>query len=353
MTSIEPVVLSVDGHGGDHGEQVVVAACLEALRADSSLEIRVCGIPDRLEKAVTAGSGPQNSRQSIRDRLTVVPATDILAMDVKPVAVLRRGQGSSMWQAFDEVASGRAQACVSGGNTGAMMALGVKLLGLLEGIQRPALMAHFPSATGYVAMLDLGANLNVSAAQLVQFAVMGAVAFDESRKILGENADPAIGLLNVGHEDGKGHELVKSAHGMLKALPLNYTGFIEGHDLFAGKVDVAVCDGFSGNLVLKSSEGLARMLFQELGKAFKSTFRARMGAALASQSIGKLVERFDPAAHNGAPLLGLNGVAVKSHGGADCRAMTRAILEAGQQARRKVPGRIEALIREYRLEAKE
>jgi len=244
------------------------------------------------------------------------------------------------------VADGQAGACVSGGSTAALMTLGVKLIGTMAGIQRPALMAHVPDARGYTGMLDLGANLTVSARQLVQFAVMGSVTAQVADGI----DNPRVGLLNVGHEDGKGHETVREAHRQLKELGLNYVGFIEGHDIFSGAVDVAVCDGFVGNLILKSSEGLARMLRSELRRALQSDTRSRLGAWLVRPAIGRLLAHLDPSAHNGAPLLGLNGVVVKSHGGADCDAMTRAILEAGREARRKVPERIESSIRGFQLE---
>jgi glycerol-3-phosphate acyltransferase PlsX len=208
-------------------------------------------------------------------------------------------------------------------------------------------MAHVPNIRGFTGLLDLGANLNVTARQLVQFAVMGAVTAREVEGV----ADPRVGLLNVGHEDSKGHNVVREAHAMLRDLSLNYHGFIEGHDIFDGTVDIAVCDGFAGNLVLKSTEGLARMLLQEFRAALKSSVASRAGAALAAPSLKRMLARLDPAAHNGAPLLGLNGVAVKSHGGSDCKGLTRAILEAGREARRQVPGRIEASIREYKLES--
>jgi glycerol-3-phosphate acyltransferase PlsX len=196
-------------------------------------------------------------------------------------------------------------------------------------------------------MLDLGANLNVTAQQLVQFAVMGAVTAQEVEGL----AEPRVGLLNVGHEDGKGHDIVRDAHARLKELPLNYLGFIEGHDIFDGTVDIAVCDGFAGNLVLKSTEGLARMLLGEFRAALGSSLLTRAGAALAGPALKRMLARLDPAAHNGAPLLGLNGVAVKSHGGSECKGLTRAILEAGREARRQVPRRIEASIHEYQLES--
>jgi glycerol-3-phosphate acyltransferase PlsX len=268
-------------------------------------------------------------------------------MDAKPAAVLRRGRNSSMWRAFECVAAGEAAACVSGGTTAAMMVIGVKLLGTLPGIQRPALMAYVPNQHAHTGLLDLGANLNVTAQQLVQFAVMGAVTAREVEGV----GDPRVGLLNVGHEDSKGHDVVREAHARLKQLPLNYHGFIEGHDIFDGTVDIAVCDGFAGNLVLKSTEGLARMLLAEFRAALDSSLASRVGAALARPALKRMLARLDPSAHNGAPLLGLNGVAVKSHGGSERRGLTRAILEAGREARRQVPKRIATSIHEYELES--
>ena len=162
--------------------------------------------------------------------------------------------------------------------------------------------------------------------------------------------NPTVGLLNVGHEDSKGHDTVQQAHAMLQELPLNYAGFVEGHDIFDGTVDVAVCDGFAGNLILKSSEGLARMLLKQFRSALNDTVASRAGAALAGKSLKRMLARLDPSAHNGAPLLGLNNVAVKSHGGSDTKGLTRAILEAGREARRQVPKKIEASIHRYHLE---
>ena len=267
-------------------------------------------------------------------------------MDAKATAVLRRGRDSSLWKAFELVANNEAAACVSGGSTTAMMVIGVKVIGMLSGIQRPALMAHVPNLQGFTGLLDLGANLNVSAWQLVQFAVMGSVTAELADGI----ERPRVGLLNVGHEDSKGHELVQEAHEMLSRLPLNYSGFIEGNDIFDGTVDIAVCDGFAGNLILKSTEGLARMLRKQFRDAFSETFASRAGAALAASQLRRMLAHLDPSAHNGAPLLGLKGVAVKSHGGADRKGMARAILEAGREARRQVPRRIETSIHQYQLE---
>ena len=340
LIGTDRTVLALDAHGGDQGLSVSVPASVAALEADPRLQIILVG---RQQEIIAQLDGV---KPSARSRLDVRAADSVLPMDAKPTAVLRRGKNSSMWNAFELVADGSAHACVSGGSTAAMMVLGVKLIGMLPGIQRPALMAYVPTRRDHTGLLDLGANLNVSAEQLVQFAVMGSV----TASVVDGIERPSVGLLNVGHEDGKGHDLVRNAHAMLSDLPLNYVGFIEGHDIFDGKVDIAVCDGFVGNLILKSTEGLARMMLTELKAAFAKNWMSRIGAALAGPSLRQLMARRDPSAHNGAPLLGLNGVAIKSHGGADFKGLTQAILEAGRQARRQVPKKIEASIHEFHLE---
>jgi len=247
---------------------------------------------------------------------------------------------------MEQVAGGKASACVSAGSTAAILALGVKLLGMLPGIERPALMSRIPSASGHTSLLDLGANLNVSAYQLVQFAIMGSVACS----VEGETGQPKVALLNVGHEDSKGDSVVKEAHALLKELPINYTGFIEGHDIFAGKADVAVCDGFSGNLILKSGEGLAKMFFRHLDMALHTGLIAKIGALLVKSSLKRTLARFEPSKHNGAPLLGLQGVVVKSHGHANREALGHAIREAVVEAERQVPQIIESMISDFSIE---
>jgi len=344
-------VLALDAHGGDRGLSVSVPAALAALASDQRLEILLVGnesaLEAELQRCLVSGSRRSRSESAKAKRLHIQGADGVIAMDAKPAEVLRRGRGSSLWKAFELAAAGQADACVSGGNTAAMMLIGVKLLGMLPGIERPALMAYVPNLRGHTGLLDLGANLNVNARQLAQFAVMGAVTAREADGI----ESPRVGLLNVGHEDGKGHQTVREAHQLLKALPLNYAGFIEGHDIFDGTVDIAVCDGFAGNLVLKSTEGLARMLVREFRQALDENLASRLGALLARPSLRRMLAHLDPAAHNGAPLLGLNGVAIKSHGSSDSKGLTRAILEAGREARRQVHKRIESSIREYKLEA--
>ena len=341
----EKVILALDAHGGDFGPGVTIPSALRILADHENLEILICGIREEvapaLDKIVSAGGF-----EHCIGRIQIVDATHALTSDARPVAALRRGKGSSLWLALEQVAIGRANACVSAGSTAAILALGVKLLGMLPGIERPALMSRVPSASGHTSLLDLGANLHVSANQLVQFAIMGAVACPTD----GLSGEPKVALLNVGHEDSKGDAIVKEAHAMLKELPINYAGFIEGHDIFAGKADVAVCDGFSGNLILKSGEGLAKMFFEHIDVALKSGPLAKMGSLLLGKSLQDTLERFEPSKHNGAPLLGLRGVVVKSHGSADQEALGYAIREAIVEAERQVPQLIESMINDYSIE---
>lgn len=345
LTTTDKTVLALDAHGGDFGTAVTVPAALDVLASQPDLEIRLCGIPEELA-AVMDKHRSERKFEGCFDRLIIIEASHALASDARPVAALRRGKGSSLWLTLEQVANGDANACVSAGSTAAMLALGVKLLGMLPGIERPALMSRIPSASGHTSLLDLGANLNVSANQLVQFAIMGSVACPKD----GVSGQPKVALLNVGHEDSKGDAIIKEAHAMLNELPINYTGFIEGHDIFAGKADVAVCDGFSGNLILKSGEGLARMFFSHLDTALRDGVLARLGALLSRASLKRTLARFEPSKHNGAPLLGLRGVVVKSHGNANREAMAHAILEAVTEAKRQIPRLIESMINEYSIE---
>ena len=337
--------MAVDANGGDFGPAVTVPAALKVLAAHETVEVLLCGVTAELRPVLDEHLAGGNYDHCI-ERLELTPAKHALASDARPVGALRRGKGSSLWLALEQVAAGRADACVSAGSTAAMLALGVKLLGMLPGIERPALMSHIPSATGHTSLLDLGATLNVSANQLVQFAIMGSVAC-----ALNDTAQaPRVALLNVGHEDGKGDAVVREAHAMLRELPINYAGFIEGHDIFAGKADVAVCDGFSGNLILKSGEGLAAMFFQHLEGALQKGAAARLGGLLAGGALKRTLARFEPAKHNGAPLLGLRGVVVKSHGNAGREATAHAIMEAVNESERHVPQQIEAMISDYSVE---
>lgn len=340
MNEGNSATIAIDAHGGDQGLLVSIPSAIQALREDPRVRLVLCGREDEISKALGVLD------VAVSDRLEIAHAASSLAMDAKPSTALRAGNASSMGRAIELLATGKADACVSSGSTAALMTLSVKQLGLLPGIERPAIMAHVPNGSDFTGMLDLGANLQVSPRQLAQFAVMGAVTAEIADGI----DNPRVGLLNVGHEDSKGHEGVREASEMLRTLPLNYIGFIEGHDIFSGKVDVAVCDGFTGNLILKSNEGLARMLVSELRRTLDSSLMSRLGAWLASSALRSMLAQIDPAAHNGAPLLGLNGVVVKSHGGSNVKATTRAILEAGREARRKVPEKIGVSMRMFQME---
>ncbi len=339
MSASKTISLALDMYGGDHGPRVTVAAACDALRARPDLEITLVGPAEDQRNLISGLNKAQKSR------LKFIATQTVLESGVGPVTAIRQGSKSSMGRCLALVAESRADACVSAGSTTALMALGVRKLGMLNGLKRPALMSRIPSASGFTSLLDLGANLKVDALQLVQFAIMGIVAHRRD----GQDR-PSVGLLNVGHEDSKGHAVVRDAHERLKALPINYAGFIEGNDIFSGAVDVAVCDGFSGNLIIKSSEGLATMLLGALGKGLELNWRSSLGAKLLKPALSGVLARFDPAQHNGAPLLGLKGVVVKSHGSAERAAMLQAILEAGDEARKQVPERIQTLIEEYRAE---
>ncbi len=333
--------LALDTMGGDHGPTVVVPAAIKSLSENPQLRLMLVGDGPAIEMQL----GKQ--AQQFARRIEIVHTDTVIPSDANARAVLRSGKGTSLWTALERVADGRAQACVSAGNTVALMTLGVKLVGRLPGIKRPALMSHFPTSGGIVGMLDLGANLNVDAQMLFQFALMGALV---RARHDGAGKSPTIGLLNVGHEESKGVDVLRDAHEMLKDSDLAYKGFIEGHDIYSGTVQLAVCDGFAGNLILKASEGLAGMLFEEFRQALTSDTRSRLGAWLARPALRRMLARLDPDKHNGAPLLGLQGVVVKSHGRSGIKATKYAILEAAREVERNIPEQIAKTIREHGAE---
>lgn len=331
--------LALDTGGGDFGATVTVPAACDAVCRFEDIEIILVGSRDQQDHLLEL-TADQRRRLRFESAETVLPA------DVGPVAVVRQGHKSSLGRAMALVSERQADACISAGSTTALMTLGVRQLGMLPGLKRPALMSVVPSRSGVTALLDLGANVNVGADQLKQFAIMGTVARQSDAL-----PSPSVGLLNVGHEDSKGSAVVREAHEQLKSLPINYIGFIEGNDIFDGRVDVAVCDGFSGNLILKSSEGLAKMMMGQLKSALGSSVASRLGSLLVKPALARLLERFDPAQHNGAPLLGLSGVVLKSHGSAGREATFRAIIEARKEVANKVPEQIRTLIKKYEAEA--
>lgn len=331
-------IIAIDAMGGDFGPRCIVPASLDCLAEIPSLHLALVGQTSLIEELVAHRSGVD------RSRLRIVEAAEVIAMDERPTQALRGKPGSSMRVALELVRDGQAQACVSAGNTGALMALARQVLKTLPGVDRPAMVSAIPGSGGPCLLLDLGANVDCSAAQLYQFAIMGSVAA-EAMGI----ARPRVALLNVGTEEIKGNQQVKLAATLLRqAEGLNYQGFIEGDGLFRGEADVAVCDGFVGNILLKSNEGLAAMVAARVEALFRSTFGARLVGALALPLLRQLRKDLRPAQYNGASFLGLQGVVVKSHGGAGNEGFKSAIMHAVSDVQRNLPeqlrGRLEHLL---------
>ncbi len=265
-----------------------------------------------------------------------LPASEVVAMDDRPAFALRHRRQSSMWCAIEAVADGRAQACVSSGNTGALMAMGRYLLNTFPGIDRPAICKAVPTRKGSCLMLDLGANVDCSSEQLVEFALMGSVL-----AVASGIPNPKVGLLNIGSEDNKGSEQVRLASSLLEEnAHVNYCGFVEGDGIFSGEADVVVCDGFVGNVVLKASEGVARFLTDSLKSVVSETWLTRLVGYFTQPLLRKWHTQFDPARYNGASFLGLRGVVVKSHGNADSQGFTYALMAAREQALNEIPEQI-------------
>lgn len=324
--------------GGDFGPRSIVQACIASLSATPSLHLTLVGQPSLLEELIASHPAVD------RARLTVTAASETIGMDEKPAAALRGKPDSSMRVALELLRDGKVQACVSAGNTGALMALSRYVLKTLPGIDRPAMVAAIPTQKGYCQLLDLGANVDCSAEHLFQFAVMGSVAAEA----LGV-ARPRVALLNIGTEDIKGNQQVKLAATLLQgARGLNYVGFIEGDGLCRGEADVVVCDGFVGNILLKSSEGLATMIATRIEALFRQNLVSRMVGALALPLMRRLQADLAPARHNGASFLGLQGIVVKSHGSAGVEgfqsAIARALIEIQENLPQRLHGRLEDLL---------
>jgi glycerol-3-phosphate acyltransferase PlsX len=302
--------------GGDNAPHIVVAGANIARRRFPNVRFLLFGDREEIEPRVAKQRG-------LSDFVEIHHTPERVAADDKPSQVLRSGRSTSMWLAIDSVKHGNASGIVSAGNTGAMMAMAMFQWRTLPGIDRPAIASFFPTLRGETVMLDLGANIVCDARNLVQFAVMGEVF---SRTILGID-DPTLGLLNVGAEDTKGNEALKSAADIIRGLdfPGEFVGFVEGDDIPAGAVDVVVTDGFSGNVALKTAEGTARLINGFVREAFRNSFWAKIGYVFAKHSLDKLRSRSDPRRYNGAMFLGLNGICVKSHGGTDAVGFATAI----------------------------
>lgn len=326
------ITLALDAMGGDHAPGIVLDAALEALRRHPHLHLLLVGQQDLLREELAKRGAVSN------ERLRVHHASETVAMDESPALALRGKKDSSMRVAIDLVREGTAQACVSAGNTGALMATAKFVLKTLPGIDRPAICTMIPTTTGHTHMLDLGANVECSAEHLLQFAVMGSVL----AAAVDNNPSPRVGLLNVGAEAIKGNDTVKAAARLLEASPINYIGYVEGDDIYKGAADVVVCDGFVGNVALKASEGVAKMISGHMREAFGRNIFTKLAALVSLPVLKSLKHRFDPRRYNGASLLGLQGIVVKSHGGADAYSFGHAIDAALHEVEKAVPSRIDS-----------
>jgi glycerol-3-phosphate acyltransferase PlsX len=328
------VTIALDGMGGDRGADVVIPAALATLEKDDSVNLVLVGRPEALESARRQAGDKYGTRLRFRT------ASEVVGMDELPAEALRRKKDSSMRIAIELVKTGEADACVSAGNTGALMATARYVLKTLPGIDRPAIISAVPGLTGPTYMLDLGANVGCTAQHLVQFAIMGAV-------IAGDMLDrerPRVALLNIGQEDIKGNEVVREAGELLSQSGLNYTGFVEGDGIFRGDVDVVVSDGFVGNVAIKTMEGVAALIASFLKEEFYRNPLRKLQGFAASSALDAIRARLDPRRYNGASLVGLNGVVLKSHGKADQLAFENAVRTAIVEARKGVPVQIGRLI---------
>lgn len=329
-------IISIDGMGGDNAPRIVVEGLERFAKRRADLHFLLHGDEKQL-KALLANAPTATPRTEIRH------TEKMIAMDAKPSEAMRRGKGSSMWNAIESVKNGEAIAAVSAGNTGALMAQAMFILRKVDGVERPALAASLPSRVGPVAMLDLGADIAATAEQLVEFAIMGQ-AFS---RVVNGVANPRVALLNIGSEELKGHESIREAARLLRAsnLPMDFRGFIEPDKIGYGEIDVVVTDGFTGNVALKTAEGIAKMMSDMLKEAFGSGLLSMLGAMLAMPALKKFRAKVDPKKNNGAVFLGLNGVVVKSHGGTDAVGFDQAVGVAASMGESHFRGEVEENIR--------
>ena len=324
------VTLALDAMGGDHGPVEIVPAALYELDKHKNLNLILVGQEDILGKVLADNNAEPD------DRLTIHHASEIVGMHESPSTVLRNKKDSSMRIAIELVRDGNAHACVSAGNTGALMATARFVLKMLPGIDRPAICSTMPGTNGHTHLLDLGANVDSTSEQLFQFAVMGS----ELTSAVDNKPEPTVALLNIGEEDIKGNDRVKQAATLLGESHLNYVGFVEGNDIYSGKVDVIVCDGFVGNIALKASEGVATFLMHHARAEFQKTLYGRLAAMVSMPVLKAIRRKIDPRRYNGASLLGLRGIVIKSHGSADKVSFAHAIEEAIVEVEKNVPQRI-------------
>jgi glycerol-3-phosphate acyltransferase PlsX len=327
------IVLSVDAMGGDHGVKVIIPACLKFLKDHKTIKLILVGDKDLINKHLSA------QHKNYADRIEIVHATQVVEMDEAPQIAMRNKKDSSMRVAIEQVKSNKANAVVSAGNTGALMAIARYVLRTMQGIDRPAIAKLLPTINGEVCVLDLGANVKSTPQQLLQFGIMGA----QLMKAVTKKKNPTVGILNVGTEEIKGHEDVRIACELLRKSSLNFYGNVEGNDITKGTVDVVVCDGFTGNVALKTIEGVAKMISLILKQAFNKSFISKVLAIIVFPILNKVKHRLDPRKYNGAVLLGLNGLVIKSHGGADELAFYYAL----EQALHEVDGKVIELLENF------
>lgn len=332
------LTISIDAMGGDHGPDVIIPAAILALKAHPDIHMILVGDQDVLSAKL--------QQHNIQDdeHFSVHHASQQVSMDESPAIALRTKKDSSMRVAINLVKDGTASACVSAGNTGALMATARFVLKTLPGIERPAIISELPTIKGHTYVLDLGANVDSSAEHMVQFAVMGSVLAE----LVDGIENPTIGLLNIGSEEIKGNERVKEAARLIAETDLNYQGFVEGDGLYRGEVDVVVCDGFVGNVALKASEGVVHMIRHFLRQSFGRNIFTKLAGLIASPVLKQFRDELDPRAHNGANFIGLQGIVIKSHGGTDeigfANAINIAIVEAEHDVPNKISKHLEALL---------
>ena len=322
--------IAIDVMSGDHGPPVTVPASKHFLKRHQDVQMTLVGDETQIKQEL----GKLGA--DISQRIAIHHTTEVVEMDESPAHAMKKKKDSSMRVAINLVKDGSAQACVSAGNTGALMATSRFVLKTLPGIDRPAIITTLPSLRGHIHMLDLGANIDSPPELLLQFAVMGSILV----KTVENNPTPSVALLNIGVEDIKGNEVIKQTAALMKQSNLNYKGFVEGDSIYTGDVDVIVCDGFVGNVALKTSEGLAQLISQIMKEEFKSNTLRKIAAVVAWPVVRAMKKRVDHRRYNGATFIGLNGTVVKSHGGADRLAFASAINEAYVEANKDLPKRI-------------
>ena len=324
------ITLAVDAMGGDHGPKVTIPASINALSKYDRLHIILVGDKELIQKEL-------QKNKYTNTRLSIQHASEVVEMDESPQSALKNKKDSSMRVAINLIKEEKAQACVSAGNTGALMATARYVLKMLPGIDRPAIASSLPSQKGTTYMLDLGANTDCTAEHLLQFGVMGAMLVSS---VTG-NPKPSVGLLNIGSEDIKGNEIVKEAGELLRRSHLNFYGNVEGNDIFKGTTDVVVCDGFVGNVALKTAEGIAQLMGRFLTQEFKRNWMTKLMALVSLLVLNRFKKRLDPRRYNGASFLGLKGIVVKSHGGADPYSFFFAIQTAIEESKNNVLEKIQ------------